>query len=98
MGDVEKKQVVEAIVPEFLKKLAEAYEDGWVISRQKDGQVDGAIHRFPSMVGVTVERRIAHEKSAETSEKDVDSASMLDSVEETVHTAEKPKRTRQAQK
>jgi len=93
MSDVEKKQVVEQIVPEFLKKLAEAYEDGWVISRQEDGQVDGAIHRFPSMVGVTVERPIAQEKSSEVSGKDVDN------VEETVHAAsEKPKRQRQAQK
>ena len=92
MSGVEKKQVVEAIVPEFLKKLAEAYEEGWVISRQEDGQVEGAIHRFPSMVGVTVERKVAQEKSSETSEKDVDN------VEETVHTAEKPKRQRQAQK
>ena len=92
MSGVEKKQVVEAIVPEFLKKLADAYEEGWVISRQEDGQVDGVIHRFPSMVGVTVERPIVQEKSAETSERDVDN------VEETVHTSEKPKRQRQAQK
>lgn len=92
MSDVEKKQVIEAIVPEFLKKLAEAYDDGWKISRQEDGQVDGAIHRFPSMVGVTVERPIVQEKSAEVSEKDVDSA------DEVVHTSEKPKRQRQAQK
>lgn len=95
MENVVKKQIIEAVVPVFLQKLAEAYEDGWKIVLAEDGQVEDSIHMFPSTVGVTVYRTqeaIVVENVADSSEKSVDSAAELE------HTAEKPKRQRQAQK
>jgi hypothetical protein len=95
MKNVVKKQIIEAMVPAFLQKIAEAYEEGWKIAMTEDGQVEDMIHMFPSTIGVTVcraEKTAVGENVADSSEKSVDS------VAEVEHNAEKPKRQRQAQK